>query len=346
MAPAFSSARQAGAFAVSVLLILLLPLLAEKWALPTREQMYSATGRSTADFPTFHQDIFEDKGDIDIAILGSSRMGCALDPVYLEEKLSGKLGRPAVVRDLTWTWNGYDALYFIAQDLLEHRKVRLMVIPDLTYDLSFAAGNVAHRQTTYWFRLADNGAALAGLPVKSDASFYASAILGIPRNLVGRLRPNLPALPTKPHALPWYYSQSDYMPSTGVTAADAHIYSAATRGDFRISEQPIPAMQLAFMRKIGLLAQQYHTKLALLNLPDFADRTQTLVQETTDWPEAFQTNVSVIGIAPATLFAGLSDDQIRQLYYNATHFNQNGQRYFTPLVTPGLIQIYEEQTQP
>ena len=79
MDPAFSSPRQAGAFALLLLVILLAPLLAGKWFLPTREQMYSSVGRDTIDFPNFHQQIFEEKGDIDIAIMSSSRLGCALD---------------------------------------------------------------------------------------------------------------------------------------------------------------------------------------------------------------------------------------------------------------------------
>ena len=346
MSPAFSSARQAGVFAGSLLLILLLPVLAGKWALPTREQMYSSTGRGTIDFPHFHEQIFEEKGDIDMAIMGSSRLGCALDPAYLQEKLSEKLGRPAIVRGLTWTWNGYDALYFIAQDLLQRRKVRLLVISDLSYDLTPATGNVAHHQTSYWFRLADNGEALDGLPLKAKASFYASAILGIPRNLVGLLRPNLDVIPADPNATPWNHSPTDFTPHSGITAEDARVYSDATKAGFHFSDRPIPAMQLAFVRKLGRLAQQYHTKIVFVNLPDFADRTQALIEENTNWPDAFQADVSIVGIAPATLLTGLSDDDIRKLYYNPTHFNQNGQNYFTPLITPSLIQIYEEQAQP
>jgi|HubBroStandDraft_1064217.scaffolds.fasta_scaffold2354840_2 hypothetical protein len=79
MAPAFSSSRQAAAFALQLLVILLSPLLAGKGLLPTREQMYSATGRDTIDFPYFHQQIFEENGDIDIAFMSSSRLGCAID---------------------------------------------------------------------------------------------------------------------------------------------------------------------------------------------------------------------------------------------------------------------------
>jgi hypothetical protein len=202
---------------------------------------------------------------------------------------------------------------------------------------------VAHHKTSYWFRYADNAEALTGLPLKSQASFYASAIVGLPRNLVGLLRSNLGAIPTNPSAPMWNHSPLDYAPQTSTTAADVQIYADATKAAFHFGERPLPAMQLEFIHKISSLAQQYHTQLVLLSLPDFADHSQTRIEEDANWPEAFGADLRLVGIAPATLFRGLTETQIHQLYYNATHFNQNGQNYFTPLITPSLIQIYEKQ---
>jgi len=342
MSPAFSSPRQAGAFALLLLLILLLPVLVGRWLLPTREQMYSSAGRDTIDFPNFHQQIFEEKGDIDIAIMGSSRLGCAIDSSYVQQKLGEKLGRQAVVRQLTWTWNGYDALYFIAQDLLEHRKVHMMVITDL----SSGAFDTAHHQTSYWFRFADNAEALAGLSLRSKASFYASAILGMPRNLINLLRPNLAVIPEDATKLRWNYSTTNYTPQTTVSPVDVRIYSAATKSSFHFADTPVAPMQRAFLRKMGQLAQEHQTQIVFVHIPDFDDRKATLIEEPAFWPNAFGTNLPMIGIPPATLFAGMTDDQILELYHNPAHFNQNGCNYFTPLITPSLIQIYEDQTQP
>jgi hypothetical protein len=340
MSPAFSSPRQAGAFAFLLLLILLLPLLAGKSFLPTREQVYSSMGRDIIDFPYLHQQIFEEKGDIDIAIMGSSRLGCALDAPYVQEKLSEGLGRKAVVRSLTWTWNGYDALYFIAQDLLQRRKVHTIVF----CDLSPGAYDTAHHQTSYWFRFADNADALAGLPLQSKASFYASAILGMPRNLVSLLRPNLPAIPSDKTA--WNHSPTDYTPHTITGPSDVRVYSEATRASFRFSDTPIAPMQRAFVRKIALLAQEHQTQLVFVHVPDFADRGATLIEEATFWPDALRSNLPMVGIPPTVLFAGMTGDEVHKLYFNPTHFNQNGRNYFTRIVTPSLIQIYEDQIKP
>jgi len=346
MAPAFSSPRQAGAFALLLLLILLLPVLAGKSFLSTREQMYSSKGRDVIDFPYLHQQIFEKKGDIDIAFMSSSRMGSAIDAPYVQGKLSEQLGRKAIVLSLTWTWNGYDALYFIAQDLLQHRKVRMLVFCDLSYDLSPSVGDIAHHQTSYWFRFADNAEALTGLPLKSKVSFYASAIIGMPRNLVGLLRSNFPPIPLDKNLPAWNQSSTDFTPHTSAGPSDVRVYSEATKTSFLFSNTQIAPMQMAFIRKIGLLAQEHQTQLVFVHLPDFADRRAALIDEATFWPDAFHTSVPMVGIPPAILFAGLTDDEVGKLYFNPTHFDQNGKNYLTPIVTPALVQIYEDQIKP
>jgi hypothetical protein len=346
MSPAFSSPRQAGAFAFLLSVILLLPVLAGKSFLPPREQVYSSMGRQLIDYPNFHQQVFEEKGDIDIAFMSSSRMVCSVNAAYVQDKLSEKLGRPAVVCMLTWTWNGYDALYFLAQDLLKHRKVHMIVFCDLNYDLSPSLGDIAHRQTSHWFRFADNSEALNGLPLKSKLSFYASAVLGMPRNLVGLLRSNLAAIAPDTNELPWNYSTTDYTPQTTEGPSDVYTYSDARKENFQFADGPVSRMQRIFVRKIGLLAQAHQTQLVCLHLPDFAERKETKIDESAFWPKAFGTNVPMVGIPPASLFAGLTDDQILELYHNPTHFNQNGCNYFTPLITPSLIQIYEDQNKP
>ena len=76
------------------------------------------------------------------------------------------------------------------RDLLERRKVRVLVFNDC----SVGAGNAAHPQAPAWFRLAEDADGLAGLAWHPKISFYTSAILGVPRNLLGLLRTNLPAI--------------------------------------------------------------------------------------------------------------------------------------------------------
>ena len=132
MSPAFSSNRQAAAFALLLLIILLLPCVLGKNQLPPREQVYSAIPWSFGAFPYLHDQIFEEKGDIDIAFMGSSSTWWAIDTPYVESQLSKALGRKAVVRSLCWNWPGFDSFYFITKDLLQRRKVKVIVFCDLS----------------------------------------------------------------------------------------------------------------------------------------------------------------------------------------------------------------------
>jgi hypothetical protein len=343
MAPTFSSTREAGAFGLTLLLFLALPIFAGKWLLPSREKMYSSTGNATVDFPFYHQQIFDEKQDIDIAFMGSSRMGCAIDPEYVQKKLSEKLGRPAVVRLITWSWQSYDALYIIAGDLLEHRKVHMLVFNDLNPD----ATNFAHHQASLWFRYGDNSEALSGLPLVSQGSLYASAILGLPRNLVGLLRDNLPAYPKEKSG--YGVPAVPYVPETPTTPSDVIAYSPATKNSFHFDGGPMPAYQKALLRKIGVMADAHQSKLVYLHLPVFDERRDTRIDETEFFPDLMGKNVAMVGIPPSVLFAGMSDADIDNLFIkqphgsSSVHLNFNGRNFLTTLITPELVQIYEDE---
>jgi hypothetical protein len=72
----------------------------------------------------------------------------------------------------------------------------------------------------------------------------------------------------------------------------------------------------------------------------------SLIEEPVFWPDFFQGEITMAGIPPARLCAGMADEDILKLFWNYEHLNQNGQQYFTSIVAPGLAQIYEDQTRP
>src|SRR5215469_2387895 len=126
MRPAFSSTRQAGAFVLLLLALLLAPALVGKKILPSREAIYSSIWWQNDDFPYMDGQIFRERGDMDIVFMGSSHIWAAFDAPYVQEQLWKKLDRPAIVRTFGWGGAGYDEIYFVAQDLLAHRRVRML----------------------------------------------------------------------------------------------------------------------------------------------------------------------------------------------------------------------------
>ena len=363
MSPAFSSTKQAGAFAVLLLFFILLPALAGRTGLPPRSETYSSIPLRLGPFPFIHQQIFEDKSDVDIAFVGSSHIWDGIDTPYVQKQLSDKLGRKATVISLGWPWPGFDALYFILQDLLQHRKVHMLVIYD-----ECRASDAPHRVASRWFRFGDNSGVLAGLPVKAKASLYAAAILGMPRNLLCFLRPNLPADASGSKKSYWesfYHAPSvadrmgalsarigfDYNPDfvafaprTEAKPSDVTLYSPETIASFRFTGPRTTPYQLYFARKVAALAQEHGVKLVILHFPDIGERHEATINEREFWPDALSAPVAMAGIPPARLFAGMKDEDVLRLYYDPGHFNKNGQEYFTPFITPRLMELYDFRT--
>lgn len=359
MRPAFSSTAQKVWFAALMLFLLTCPLIIGKRILPPRERLYSSIPWAVGAFPYLHDQIFCETNDIDIAIMGPSPIYWGVDTPQIQAELSRQLGRPAVVRSLCWNWFGFDAFYFIARDLLQHRRVRMIVL----CDLSSGTSDTAHPLALHWFRFADNAADLAGLGWRAKASFYSSAILGLPRNLLGSLRPDLPAVAGDEIAWGEFRHVAspalrlgslslrsslfgpfvDYAPARQADPSQVCVYSPATRARFEFSSHPLYATQIAFARKITALAAANQVKLVCLHMPKITERASEVIPENANWQDIFQSDLDLIGIPGAELFSGLAQADVEKLYWDFQHFNSNGQVYYTSIITPRLLQLYEER---
>ena len=367
MRPAFSSTRAAAAFVLVLLVLLTLPAIVGKNLLPPREQAYSVQGWSTGPFPWIRNQIFEETNDIDIVFMGSSQMFNAINTPYVQAHLTEKLGRPAVVRTIAWGGAGYDGLYFIAQDLLAHRKVRLLVF----YDENPAPG-FRNSSSTAWFRFGENAAALCGLPLPEQGLLYFSAVVGMPRNLLSLLRPNLPAplvtdkpnywtlianapnpatqlgcllakLGFAPNRMAVTEPFELFAPVTTARPTDVICYSPDTKTNFKFSSAPLPAWQIHFARQFAALLREHDVRPVMLYLPRLAEVRAPFIAERAFWPDILD-SATLLGIPPAKLFGSLTDAEVHKIYADSHHFNLNGQDYFTRLVTPTLFKLYETST--
>jgi hypothetical protein len=369
MRPAFSSTKQAALFALLLFLTLLSPVLAGKKILPPREEGYSRQGFGPGPYPWIQQQLFEETNDMDIVFIGSSRLYNDINTSYVQERLSRQLGRPAVVRTISWGGAGYDGLFFVAKDLLERRRVGMLVI----YDENPQVGHYRNPQIPALFRYAEDADVLSGLTLSEQAMYYCSAVLGMPKNLLSRCRLNLPfPLTTMPAScweqrrgsgnivkqlgcaraeLGFDYNRTDVRPATfvpfqphnGVTPADVQVYSGDKKNDFEFGRTPLPNWQAHFARKLGELTRLHHCRLVMLHLPVLAGASEKNIPERAFWPAVFQTDVPMLGIPAAKLFAGLTDEELHSLFVESLHMNANGMDYFTPLITPSLLQLYESK---
>jgi hypothetical protein len=371
MPPAFSSTKQAAGFALLLLCLLAAPWLAHQTFLPRRGQTYSSQSIRFEQSPWVQKFILEETNDIDIAFVGSSRICVGVDTPYVQQKLDEKLGRKTVVRTVSWFWAGFDGLYFFTKDLLAHRHVKTLVFYD---ECSGTIPFEVHTLAPYWFRYGEDGGALSGLPLRYQVVYYYAAIIGMPRNLLELFVTNLPDDPdsqmTGPFAR-WHSANPEtqlgcigahvafhtsppeghntnftsFAPQNDVTPADLSIFTRTNATNFLFSNKTIPISQLYFARQFGLLAKTHGCHLVALHMPMFDARRSPVMTETRDWPDLMQTDVCLMGIPEGRLFGGLSESEVKRLYDDPGHLNVNGQKYFTPLITPALIQFYESHSQ-
>jgi len=366
MRPAFDSPGQAAAFALLLLLLLTAPWLAGKTLLPPRQQAYAAPGWTWGPYPWIERQIFNETNAIDIAFIGSSHLMWGIDTPYVQRQLDERLGHPSVVRSICWGGAGFDALYFITRDLLAHRHVKTLVF----YDESSSV--YINPKAPNWFRFGDDAWALAGLPAWYKSIYYFGATLEMPRNILELMIPNLPEDTNA--RIPGYFETHyhaenpehrlgsasgrtgfdlmlgvknpfvPFAPKTAVTPADLCRYTPASGSNFTFAGLTMPPSQVYFARQFGLLTKQHGCQLVLLHLPVRAEKYPRVIAETTYWPALLQTDVAMMGIPWERLFQDLSPQQVDELFGDPGHLNQNGQEYFTPLITPELLQIYESRT--
>ncbi len=137
-----------------------------------------------------------------------------------------------------------------------------------------------------------------------------------------------------------------FEPPTHPAPSDVSIYSDLTKTNFQFPQEPPKPMQVVFLRKVAKLAREHHVKLVYLNFPWSTEMRSATVNPNAFWPDVLQQDCPMVGMPPAKLFAGLSDEEVLKLYWEYRHLNENGQKFFTPVVTPALVQLYENKIGP
>ena len=343
MAPAFHSSARAAAFGGVVLFFLTLPVILD-WIGPTsREQMYRGISERVGAFDFIRRQIFDSSSDLDVVFCGSSLLAGAIDPRYVERELSRAVGRRASVVVLPQSWQGPDMNYFVARDLLEARRVKMLVIASPS---STQQSNQPHVQLFRVVRYGDHPNALDGLGMRHRLSIYADFVLGAPRHALSLVRVNH-IDPDAGASIPYGtaegyrgrpFKSHETAPSS--IPADSMIYSIESRDRFRFVNPPLNSYQLHFLQKTAELAREHDSVLAILHIPSPVERGAPTVFERQRLPEIFGDSVAFVGVPSSRLFQDIPGAEFFD-YYHDEHLNTNGMALYTKAITPALIELYE-----
>jgi hypothetical protein len=342
MKPAFPSTRHAFGFGLPLLFFLLLPLILHSIGGVPLEQSYRGISERAGDFDYIREAIFDQHTPVDILFCGTSLLFEGIDQNIVRDGLSRALGRRAEVVLLGEAWEGWDMHYFVARDMIEHRKVRMLVMVAPAF---LHRATHPHAQLFRVVRYGDHPGALDGLSFRSRAAIYGHYVLGAPRQMLNLLRPNLSApgpVPDKHRGTRKGYAGAPFIERNPVPATlDPQSIYAFDRGNpsFHFLSQDLNDYQLHFLNKTVELARSHGVLLVFLHIPFPSERGMDFVPWQRRAASLLAPDVALAGIPSASMFRGIPQDQFLD-FYQDEHMNANGRRLFTSELTPALVELY------
>lgn len=346
--PAFDSNLQAFLFLALIIIILVLPVIITKSGLITRRNSYEIMPENQGAYSFVMREIFDNKEDIDILFAGSSVTFGGIDTPQVQKDLSNKLGRPARVMTFGHYFNSMDVTYTQIRDLLERKRVRLIVlsIPRLPYTDGPSA--IAYR----FVRYNDDKELFDNLSLKSKISLYACGVLRTPRDLMTIIRPNLQrpspfakdlgadkrddGMGRKPEKFKRFTPTSPSVPVANL------IYSPESKDRVEFINDDITYHQNYYLEKLIELLKRNKVPVMIINIPQHTEIHSPRVIERKDWSKSFGMDTPLVGVQPSVLFAGLSEEEIELLFFDDIHFNTNGNEFYTRTVLPAILEVYDK----
>src|SRR5688572_72536 len=302
--PAFKSNVAAVWFLVLMVFALVLPKIISSSGQISRRHSYEILPERLGAYSFMSDEVFEKKEDLDILFIGSSIIWNGVDTPRVQQELSERLGRPARTVTFGYSFNSIDTTYALLRDLLERRRVRLVVlsIPRLTF--TEGPSPTASKFLGY----DERSDVVSGLPLESKISLYAGNVLRSPRDLLTIVRPNLPDESPYTDAFGAFKREvgmgdnpktfERFTPEPPSLAASDMIYSDSTRELFEFTEKQIPAYQTYHLEKVIELLRKNEVPFAILNVPQYGERKNNKIAELRDWRTRFGSDIPLIGIRP------------------------------------------------
>jgi hypothetical protein len=333
MLPAFDNWRAAARFSALLILLLSLPVINLELGLPPRVEVYNGLRQGGGPYVKTRQQLYDTTGDIDVAFVGSSILNVAVNGDEVQSRLAERFGPGMNVRMFGFVFQGYDMQYVMARDLLEQRRVKMLVI---SFSGPRHVRDRPHVQLHNMLRWGEYPEMLDGMPFADRASLYASSVLDGPRQLVKYLRPERPIPAADDHRSLMVF---DSVPEITDPPASSIELSDATRAQFTFGDPQISQRQLHFARLIAQLAAEHHVKLVILNIPTPEEFGTDRIWERADWPRVLPGAPTLVAFRRAELFAS---DSSNRFFADSVHMTPEGQERFTRALVPYLITEYEE----
>jgi hypothetical protein len=248
-------------------------------------------------------------------------------------------------------WPGEDLHCYVLQDYLDHHHTKLVIWnppqPHVYNDLP-------HIASYRWVTFGQYESDLAGLPLRYRILLYGEMILGAPRQLLAKIRPNhIGADELDPRYFFKFnnldadrkvgYDKDPFVPdSLPKSTPDTHFLIPVTSPALALA-RPYPGpYQLHFIRKIADIAQKHGAGFVLLYLPGTFEYAAGKIPELASWSKVIGPQYEMIGEPANVTFSGMSRERFLHFYSDTAHFNINGRVSFTNEIIPSILKAYDQ----
>jgi hypothetical protein len=340
------STRQAALFCALLAALLGLPAVLSALGLYSRRDAYQEMPQGAGPYAFIEVQVLDERSDVDVLLIGPSVLWMGVDAPLLAAELERREGRPVNVLTFGYKYPGLDVAYAMLRDALAHRRVRTLVMTLLHRSED---DHDPHPWSYHFLPWGEDPAMTRGLGARDQLALYAESVLGAPRHLLSFVRAN----PDKADH-PLERTRGANLQETGFRGApyrplrldppavpvETLVYSPASADRFAFDQQPWTPYQAHFLDLIVDLVRTHGIRLIALHVPQWTERASRVVEERFDWSAALGVGASIVGVPPAVLFAGLSEDEIERLYADTRHFNASGAALFTRAVAPALLELH------
>lgn len=341
---------KSSSFLVGLVTLLALSPLVSYMPQYDREEVYrSIDGRRSIEL-SHYLNIFKNQGEVDVAFVGLSSLWVGVNARQMQEEFEARgAAKPQVIM-LGANHPGEDLVYMMVADLLEKRDVKVVVLS--------SPNRIQQHVHPLFHRLAsmkDHNTVWHTLPAKEMLRSYGLAMLGAPLQIYSMIKPARrprDARSTNGFNGSWVrsdgWAKQEFIahtppnPYQGNQSVERNLYegSRIDSADFG-SVQSVS--QRAYFRATIELIKAHDALPVVLSVPIWKDRARD--KPMIRLPKAFFADyeIPLVAVAPAEFFAGMSEEEIKMLYYNENHFNTNGSTYHTEVLAPIFWELARER---
>jgi hypothetical protein len=338
-------------YIVVLISILLAPLSEFFWKPLSRGQVLRSAHRTFNFSPYLNKLLFEETTPIDVAIFGSSHVRGGIDASLLQRLLSQRLDRVVSVTHVPIVAPGPELQEFVAEVLLERRRVNLML-----FDVDINPITAPNHSTCFIMFLPHWWESMVKLPFFSFMKYYSCAIVAFPRLLMNYFDPRSGIIFQK--------NPTEYDDQLGgMTFGEDKDVDSIKFDSMRTEIDQIPIHNLVrdtsdsdqltlvegagytqpiFIEKFGALGKRYNTRVAVVRFVYSGQGGAKLLFSQEAINSMRIHNLSVIGPSPSTLqkIAGIS--KLEELFFDGYHLNGLGRAVMTMSIYRPIAELLRD----